>query len=72
METASNTGAHLPSEVAVDISAFSLYFAQVAAYASVGFPLGRLCRWLLGSSEAWAALAQAQLPKLLIMGMVRA
>jgi alpha/beta superfamily hydrolase len=39
-----------------------------AAYVSIGFPLGRMARALLGSGAAWRALAAAQLPKLVIAG----
>ncbi|GBF93922.1 hypothetical protein Rsub_06171 [Raphidocelis subcapitata] len=39
-----------------------------AAYVSVGFPLGVLSRWFLGSAASWDALAAARVPKLLIMG----
>ena len=40
----------------------------VAAYASVGFPLGLLSRWFLSAAGAWAALASAAAPKLVVMG----
>lgn len=41
---------------------------QVVAYVTIGFPLGALSRWFLGSGSAWSALAASAVPKLLIMG----
>lgn len=43
---------------------------QVIAYVSIGYPLGVLSRWFLGSGASWAALAASPLPKLLVIGDV--
>ncbi|KAI8469828.1 MAG: Alpha/Beta hydrolase protein [Monoraphidium minutum] len=41
---------------------------EAVAYVSIGFPLGVLSRLFLGAGDAWAALAGAAAPKLLLIG----
>lgn len=43
---------------------------EVVAYVSIGFPLGFLPRWFLGSADDWRALMASPVPKLLVMGDV--